>query len=103
MKTERENETLIARAEGRIDSTNARDFEDAMTAVIDESDRAVIIDCENLAYISSAGLRSLLIGKVLWNRDAKLALCSLSASIREVFEISGFDRSFRSMAPGRRR
>ena len=93
VKTERENETLIARAEGRIDSTNARDFEDAMTAVIDASDRAVIIDCENLAYISSAGLRSLLlIGKELWNRDAKLALCSLSASIREVFEISGFDK-----------
>ena len=93
VKTERESETLIARAEGRIDSTNARDFEDAMTAVIDESDRAVIIDCENLAYISSAGPRSLLlIGKELWNRDAKLALCSLSASIREVFEISGFDK-----------
>ena len=93
VKTERENETLIARAEGRIDGTNARDFENAMTAVIDESDRAVIIDFENLAYISSAGLRSLLlIGKELWNRDAKLALCSLSASIREVFEISGFDK-----------
>ena len=48
VKTERENETLIARAEGRIDGTNARDFENAMTAVIDESDRAVIIDFENL-------------------------------------------------------
>ena len=84
---------MIARAEGRIDSTNARDFEDAMTAVIEASDRAVIIDGANLAYISSAGLRSLLlIGKELWNRDAKLAICSLSASIREVFEISGFDK-----------
>ena len=93
VKTERENETLIARAEGRIDGTNARDFEDAMTAVIGESDCAVIIDFENLAYISSAGLRSLLlIGKELWNRDAKFALCSLSAPIREVFEISGFDK-----------
>ena len=93
VKTERENETLIARVEGRIDSTNARDFEDAMTAVIGESDRAVIMDFGNLAYISSAGLRSiLLVGKELWNRDATLALCSLSASIREVFEISGFDK-----------
>ena len=46
-----------------------------------------------LTYISSAGLRVvLLVAKTLQQQDAKLAVCSLSDSIREVFEISGFDK-----------
>ena len=93
MKTEREGGALIALAEGRVDSTNARDFEDAMNAAIGEGESIVILDLTDLSYISSAGLRAvLLIGKVLWKRDAQLALCSLSAPIKEVFEISGFDK-----------
>ena len=34
----------------------------------------------------------MLIAKTLGQRQAKLVVCSLSASIREVFEISGFDK-----------
>ena len=90
---ESENGTLIAKAEGRIDGTNARDFEDAMHAAIGEREGAVIIDCENLSYISSAGLRAiLLIAKALGKRDIEIALCSLSDSVTEVFQISGFDK-----------
>jgi len=93
IKTERNNGTLIAKAEGRIDGVNARDFEEAMKAAISTDDSTVVIDLEGLSYISSAGLRViLLIAKTLRNRNAELVLCSLSAPIREVFEISGFDK-----------
>ncbi len=93
IKTERNNGTLIAKAEGRIDGVNARDFEEAMKAAIGDDDNTVIIDLEGLSYISSAGLRViLLIAKTLRKRNAELVLCSLSDSIREVFEISGFDK-----------
>ena len=93
IKTERSNGTLIAKAEGRIDGVNARDFEEAMQAAIGSDDNAVIIDLEGLSYISSAGLRViLLIAKTLRKRNAELILCSLSDPIREVFEISGFDK-----------
>ena len=51
----------------------------------------MILDFENLSYISSAGLRVILItAKALRRQDAELAVCSLSDPIREVFEISGF-------------
>ena len=44
-------------------------------------------------YISSAGLRAILVtAKTLRKRDAKFALCSLQSSIKEVMEISGFDQ-----------
>ena len=51
------------------------------------------MDFEKLVYISSAGLRAILLtAKSLGNLNAKLALCSLSDQIREIFEISGFDK-----------
>ena len=93
IKTERAGGALIAKAEGRIDGVNARDFEEAMKAAIGSDDDVVVIDLENLSYISSAGLRViLLIAKTLRKRNAELMLCSLSDPIREVFEISGFDK-----------
>ena len=93
LNAEHENGTLIAKAEGRIDGGNAREFEDALNASITEDDRAVIIDLERLSYISSAGLRAILLtAKTLGKRNAKFALCSLSDAIREIFEISGFDK-----------
>ena len=91
--TESKNGALIARAEGRIDGANARDFESAVQAAISECEGPVIIDCKNLSYISSAGLRAiLLIAKTLGKRQVKFALCSLSAPIAEIFQISGFDQ-----------
>ena len=93
IQTEREGGTLIAKAEGRIDGVNARDFEEALKAAIGESDNAVVMDLEGLSYISSAGLRViLLIAKTLRKREAKFAICSLADPIKEVFEISGFDK-----------
>lgn len=91
--TERQNAVLSARVNGRIDSTNARDFEEMIRSAIEDGDRAEIMDFENLVYISSAGLRAVLMtAKNLWKRDAKFALCSLSDIVRKVFEVSGFDK-----------
>ena len=93
IQTERKDGTLIAKAEGRIDGVNARDFEEALKAAISADDNTVVMDLEGLSYISSAGLRViLLIAKTLRKRNAELMLCSLSDPIREVFEISGFDK-----------
>ena len=93
IQTERKDGTLIAKAEGRIDGVNARDFEEALKAAISDEDSTVVMDLEGLSYISSAGLRViLLIAKTLRKRNAELMLCSLSDPIREVFEISGFDK-----------
>jgi anti-anti-sigma factor len=90
---ERDGSAVTAKVNGRIDSTNARDFEEAIRTKIEDGDHAVIMDFEKLSYISSAGLRAVLMtAKTLWKRDAKFALCSLSGPVKEVFEISGFDK-----------
>ncbi|MCE2482591.1 MAG: STAS domain-containing protein [Alphaproteobacteria bacterium] len=91
--TERHDDVLSADVGGRIDGSSAAQFEEAIRTAIEDSDRAVIMDFEKLVYISSAGLRAILLtAKSLQSRDAKLVLCSLSEQIREVFEISGFDK-----------
>ena len=91
--TERQDDVLSVLVSGRIDGSNAAAFEEAVRAAISDSDRAVVMDLEKLSYISSAGLRVLLmIAKNLSGRDAKLVLCAMSDQIREVIEISGFDK-----------
>ncbi len=91
--TERQDGILIARADGRVDSANAGEFQNALNSAIDEHDDAVILDLAGLSYISSAGLRVLLmIAKMLQGKEAKFAVCSAPEPIREIFEISGFDK-----------
>jgi anti-anti-sigma regulatory factor len=39
---------LIAKTDGRVDGANAREFQKALEAAIDASDRAIILDIERL-------------------------------------------------------
>ena len=90
--TEREDGVLTARVEGRIDGSNAVEFSEAVRRAIAEDDRAVLIDCVDLRFISSAGLRVVLMtAKALRGRNTGFALCAMSDPIRDVFRISGFD------------
>ncbi len=93
VNVERQDGVLSAMVTGRIDGSNVMQFEESVKGAIEDGDRAVVLDMENLTYISSAGLRAILMtAKLLQNRNAKFMLCSLSKSIREVFEVSGFDK-----------
>ena len=93
IRAERIDGTVIARADGRIDSSNSREFHLELEAVVTDSDSSVILDFEEVAYISSAGLRVILLtAKSLQQSGVKFALCSMDESIREVFKISGFDK-----------
>ena len=93
IQTERDGATLVIKAGDRVDGANAREFQDALEGAIDDADKIVVLDFEDLSYISSAGLRVvLLIARSLSKQDAKFGISSLSKPIREVFEISGFDK-----------
>lgn len=90
---EREGRTLTAKATGRVDGVNASEFEQTLRDTIQDDDTAVILDLAGITYLSSAGLRAILLtARSLSQRKAKFMLCSPSAPIREVFEISGFDK-----------
>lgn len=90
---ERENGVLIAKASGRVDGSNALEFQDTLEKSIGAEDKVVILNLGQLSYISSAGLRVvLLIAKSLQSRNTEFAVCELQERIYEVFQMSGFDQ-----------
>ena len=90
--TEKTDVGLIIRPEGRLDSITVSEFEKEVMLLIQQSTLNVLIDFEKLVYISSAGLRILIIiAKDLKKKEKKLALCALNETIKEVFHISELD------------
>lgn len=86
---------LVIRVSGRIDGVNAQMFQTDLDQQATDSaeSHAVILDLEDLTYISSAGLRSvLLLAKSLKGKNKQFALCSLPDTIQEIIEITGFDK-----------
>jgi anti-sigma B factor antagonist len=87
-------DVLVLRASGRLDSGSASALEAVLPAQVQARDK-VVLDLAQVAYVSSAGLRVLLMGaKAARATGHKLALAGLSDSVREVFDISGFTSLF---------
>lgn len=76
----------IIKINGRIDSANAKKFEEEMLAFDIKGD--VTIDASELEYISSAGLRVFL--KLKKKADANVIVTNVSPEIYDIFEVTGF-------------
>ena len=90
----REGGTLIASPSGRIDGlSDANALQKALEGALEPGYEALILDLENLAYLSSAGLRTV---AIMINRtkaaDMGFVLCSLSKPLGDLFATSGFDK-----------
>lgn len=84
---------LIIRPGSRIDSGTAAAFEAQCASLIEEGPAKVVIDFSSVAYISSAGLRALLVAaKKAKSHGGALTLCGLDGGVRDVMAVSGFDR-----------
>ncbi|WP_446831736.1 STAS domain-containing protein [Candidatus Foliamicus sp.] len=93
IETERDGPVLSVKLQGRLDASSANALFDGVEAAVTPDDSAVVIDMAQLAYISSAGLRVLLmLAKMLEERNARFAVCSLSKQVSEIFDITGFDK-----------
>lgn len=89
---ERNRTVAIFLVTGKMDGTNVRQFEQAAQEQIDTGSRILIFDFKHLHYISSAGLRALLmIARVIKDHDGKALFCELSDAIADMFDISGFN------------
>jgi anti-anti-sigma factor len=82
---------LIVRPKGRIDSKTARDFEETLLGKLGADPTPALVDFTAVDYISSAGLRVLLMaGKACSKAGQGFAMFGMSEHIREVIAISGF-------------
>ncbi|HTJ57169.1 MAG TPA: STAS domain-containing protein [Devosiaceae bacterium] len=74
----------------RIDSSNAVETEAAVRRALDAGPK-ILLDMEELVYVSSAGLRVVLLAaKQMRSVGGKIAVCGVAGNVRQVFEISGF-------------
>ena len=86
-------ESMTAALSGRMDALTAPEFTAQLEEWIGAGRINFTIDCSELDYISSAGLRALLIiAKKLSGMNGKLQLAALQESVQTVFEISGFNK-----------
>ena len=92
---ERDGDVVIVRLSGRLDSSAAPAAEEKLSSAVVGAPPRLAIDMSDLAYISSAGLRVLLVvAKKIQQQKGKVALGGLVANVREVFTVSGFDTIF---------
>jgi len=85
----KKNAVVVLSVDGRVDASNAATLEQKILAVIAAGESRLVIDCSRLEYMSSAGLRVLLIAAKRLT-TGKLALASLNPQTRDVFDIAGF-------------
>ena len=83
-----DKDILYIAIEGRVDASNAALTEEKIFAIKnDNPGKYIVIDADNLEYISSAGLRVIL--KVR-KEEPKLAIINVSSDVYEVFDMTGF-------------
>jgi anti-sigma B factor antagonist/stage II sporulation protein AA (anti-sigma F factor antagonist) len=84
--------SVILRPAGRIDLSNAEPFKNALLDAVAAAKTAVFLDLSGIEYVSSAGLRSLMIAsKTAKPRGVALGVAALRPVVKEIFTISRFD------------
>ena len=94
IKVEKDDITLL-KIDGKFDAVSAPAAEKEFTSVINSGVKKIVINLEKVNYISSAGLRTLLIAaKDIKAEKGKIVICSMTETVEKVFEISGFSTIF---------
>ena len=81
--------TLDISLEGRLDTTTAPELDELFKTSL-EGTKELIIDMEKLEYISSAGLRALLVAQKIMNKNGSMKIKNVNDMIMEVFNVTGF-------------
>ena len=86
----RQNNVLIVRVAGRIDSSNAIDLSSRLKELLSSGVKAIVVDLASVLYLTSAAFRALLIATDEAERStAKLVLSGVAGHVRELFEMGG--------------
>lgn len=89
---------IVLHPQGRIDHTHADDFAQALAPYLagcNAAGPALVVDLSRVQYISSIGLRVLMVAiKQVKPQGGRLVLAGLAPLVLEVFKISRFDLLF---------
>jgi anti-anti-sigma factor len=76
---------------GEIKSTTSGEVMDALAGLVKGGSNKLLLNIKDVAFISSAGLRSILVtAKLLQSSDGQMRICGANGSVKKVLETSGF-------------
>lgn len=84
-----EGTKLTLAIEGRIDTKTAPELEKIIHTSL-EGVTELVFDLAETVYISSAGLRVLLIAQKQMNKQGEMKVAHVNADLMEIFEVTGF-------------
>lgn len=91
-KETRIKRTLVVALSGRLDATSAEPFQQQLIEHIESGEDSLLLDLAELEYVSSAGLRALLVAaRRLQEREGRLQVCGARGEVRDVLQMTGFD------------
>ena len=94
--TENKGQYILITLIGRLDTSNYNELEEVLSKHFLDKKANIIVDCKDLDYVSSSGLRIFLYGlKQATMRNGFFHICCLQENIFEVFKISGFQSIFK--------
>ena len=82
-------DTLALALAGRLDSSTAPELE-AQIAAVPEQVSELVLDFAELDYVSSAGLRVILMAQKKMNKQGEMRIINVNESVMEVFSMTGF-------------
>ena len=86
---------MVAELSGRLDTPAAVKAQQEITPLLENADKEIIMDCTNLEYISSSGLRLFLtLRKETANKGGKVVIQNINDEIKKVFMMTGFFNLF---------
>lgn len=95
LSSEKLGKSVVVHIKGRMDVTTAPKYEVECNKWIDRGESILVMDLGELEYISSAGLRSILIiAKKVKSKKGDICFCNASDMVKEVFSFSGFSSMF---------
>lgn len=89
INTQKQDTQLIIQLEGRLDTTSAPELLEELNKSL-TGITSLIIDFKDLEYISSAGLRVILVAQQQMSEQGKMVVKNINENIMEIFELTGF-------------
>ena len=90
IKKEQNGTSLPMLLSGRLDTVAAADFEKELESSL-EGVSSLVLDCADLTYVASSGLRALLMAQKRMNKQGSMVMRHVQDAVMEVLSMTGFD------------
>lgn len=90
IRKEQNGTSLTMFLSGRLDTVAAADFEKELQSSL-EGVSTLVLDCSELTYVASSGLRALLMAQKRMNKQGSMVMRHVQDAVMEVLSMTGFD------------